>query len=303
MASKKKGKAATPVTAETHENPLISNNKLKQLYSSMLQCRMLDERVQALARKKKVAANYRSTKGLEAMLAAMLIDLLPQDTLSVQPGDQSSAFLKGLPLKAIFGQLYAAQKPQTAKSFKMQGDPAADLNLVPTASAPVQSSLATGVALGNKQGKTDAIVLAFAGDATTALDTLQEPLGFASRNELPILYVTESSADKEPEVPFPARAHAYGMPGITVDGYDVIAVYRVAQEAIGHARCGLGPTLVECITSAQPLRAADDPIARMERHLEKKRLFSAKWKQQVISKFQKELDKAIAAAEKQAARK
>lgn len=298
MASKTKGKAAAAVTAETHENPLISNNKLKQLYSAMLQCRMLDERLQSLAKKKKIAANYRSTKGLEAMLAAMLVDLLPQDTLSAQAGDQSSAFLKGLPLKTIFSQLYAAKNPRPSASHTAQGNPAANFNVLPVAGLNLQNNFATGIAIGNKQNKQEAIVLAFAGEASTALDTLQETFSYAGKYELPILYVTQCNADEEPVIPFHARAHACGMPGITVDGHDVIAVYRVAQEGLGHARSGFGPTLVECITSAQPLSASNDPISRMERHLEKKKLFSEKWKQQIIRKFQKELDKAVTAAEK-----
>jgi TPP-dependent pyruvate/acetoin dehydrogenase alpha subunit len=302
MASTNKRKAADAVTAETHENPLISNAKLKQLYAAMLQCRLLEERLQAIFGKKKAAAGHQSSYGMEAMLATMLVDLLPQDTLSASSADKAAAFLKGLPLRNIFRQMYASRKNRTTGSAFQQLDSAAELNLLSAPSLTVQNSLATGIAVGNRQSKNEGIVLAFAGDASTALEALPEFLRYASRHELPILYITQSPVDTLNAVPFHARAHACGMPGITVDGHDAIALYRVAQEAIGHARSGLGPTLVECITVPGKLNAAHDPLTRMEQHLLKKKLFSAQWKQQIASKFQKELDKAVTAAEKPTAR-
>ena len=105
--------------------------------------------------------------------------------------------------------------------------------------------------------------------------------------------------------------------GITVDGNDVVAVYRVAQEAIARARRGQGPTLIECKTyrwyghsEIDPAKYRDpeeverwkakDPIANMEKYLTGKGLFSAEWKQEIVDGFNKELDAAIEIAEKSA---
>jgi TPP-dependent pyruvate/acetoin dehydrogenase alpha subunit len=105
------------------------------------------------------------------------------------------------------------------------------------------------------------------------------------------------------------------FPGITVDGNDVVAVYRVAQEAIARARRGQGPTLIECKTyrwyghsEIDPAKYRDpeeverwkakDPIAGWRRYLTGKGLFTAEWKQEIVDGFNKELDAAIEIAEK-----
>ena len=124
----------------------------------------------------------------------------------------------------------------------------------------------------------------------------------------------------EPQSPNQSRdiaqkAQAYGFPGITVDGNDVVAVYRVASEAIAHARKGNGPTLIECKTyrwyghsEIDPAKyrdpeeverwKANDPILNMEKYLMRKGLFSEEYKQKVAAEFSKELGVAIESAEK-----
>jgi TPP-dependent pyruvate/acetoin dehydrogenase alpha subunit len=104
-----------------------------------------------------------------------------------------------------------------------------------------------------------------------------------------------------------------GLPSITVDGNDVVAVYRVASEAITHARMGHGPTLIECRTfrlsgpaamgaekGPRPdevaLRATDDPILNMEKYLTGKGLFSEEFKRRVALGFSKELEAVLGAA-------
>ena len=93
------------------------------------------------------------------------------------------------------------------------------------------------------------------------------------------------------------RAHDYGLPGITVDGEDVVAVYRVVSEAISHARRGNGPTLIECrpwVVAGRKKRAAGNAIRNMEEYLSRKGLFSAKHKSEVAAQFTRELEKAAA---------
>ncbi len=111
------------------------------------------------------------------------------------------------------------------------------------------------------------------------------------------------------------KAQAYGFPGITVDGNDVVAMYRVAYEAIQRARNGGGPTLIEAKTyrwhghssiDAAKYRAPAevetwkerDPIAAMERYLTRRNLFTPEWKQTIMESFGQELDEAIEFAEK-----
>ena len=88
----------------------------------------------------------------------------------------------------------------------------------------------------------------------------------------------------------------YGFPGITVDGNDAVAVYRVAQEATERARSGGGPTLIEA--QIFPGYGFSDPIAAMESYLTGKGLFSEGWKKEIMALFQRELDAAVDVAER-----
>jgi pyruvate dehydrogenase E1 component alpha subunit len=110
------------------------------------------------------------------------------------------------------------------------------------------------------------------------------------------------------------KAQAYGIPGISVDGNDVVAVYAAAREAIDRARKGKGPTLLECKTyrwyghsEIDPAKYRDpaevaywkskDPIAAMELRLESAGLWTEEWKKGLEAEFNREIDEAIAFAE------
>jgi len=116
--------------------------------------------------------------------------------------------------------------------------------------------IATGAGYSAKYQKTDQVSVAFFGDAASNHGNFHESINMAAAWKLPVIYVcennlygisvdirkvtnTENIAD---------RACAYGIPGKIVDGNDVLAVYRTAQEAVKRARRGLGPTLIECKT-------------------------------------------------------
>jgi pyruvate dehydrogenase E1 component alpha subunit len=90
------------------------------------------------------------------------------------------------------------------------------------------------------------------------------------------------------------KTKAYSFPTIAVDGNDVVAVYRVAHEAIAHARMGDGPSLIECQTDGP-----GDPILNMEKYLSGKGLFTDGFKAEVTDRFRRELDAAIEVAQKQ----
>jgi pyruvate dehydrogenase E1 component alpha subunit len=100
------------------------------------------------------------------------------------------------------------------------------------------------------------VVVCFFGDASTNQGTFHESLNLASIWNLPIVYVCENnyygiSMSQERHMvikDIADRAAAYGIPGLAVDGNDVLAVYEAAQEAIARARKGQGPTLIECKT-------------------------------------------------------
>ena len=116
--------------------------------------------------------------------------------------------------------------------------------------------IATGAAYSAKYRGTDQVTLAFFGDSASNEGAFHESLNMAAAWNLPIVYIIENnlygiSVDIRRvtrEHQLSKRAVGYGMPGVTVDGNDVFAVYEAVQEAVERARKGGGPTLIECKT-------------------------------------------------------
>ena len=115
---------------------------------------------------------------------------------------------------------------------------------------------AVGVGLSIQMRKTDQVVLTLFGDGAANEGAFHESLNMASIWNLPVIYLCENNqyamsmaferAFRVEQVS--ERAAAYGMKGLTVDGNDVIAVYKAVSEAAEQARKGAGPTLIEAIT-------------------------------------------------------
>lgn len=301
----------------------LGEEVLKRLYSYMLECRMVEERARLLFRQGKFAGNYYAAVGQEATEVGATIDLRPEDTVAPSHRNFVTNIMKGTPLKAMYAQLYARKtSPDQGRS-----SPAhcgyAPLNIItPASTIAAQLNIGTGVALAYKLQHKDNIVVALSGDGSTSLGLWHEAVNFAGVHKLPIVYVIENNLWAESVSvrlqtaveDLSVKAEAYGFPGITVDGNDVVAVYRVAREAIARARRGEGPTLIECKTyrwyghseidpakyrTAEELEywKSRDPIPAMERYLQKQGMWSDTWKQQLIDEFNKEIDAAIEFAE------
>lgn len=116
--------------------------------------------------------------------------------------------------------------------------------------------LACGAALTAKVLGTDEVCICFFGDGAAQEGTFHESLNLASIWKLPVIFIAENNgfAESTPASYHCAieniadRAASYGIPGASVDGMDVFAVYEAAQEAINRARRGQGPSLLECKT-------------------------------------------------------
>lgn len=116
--------------------------------------------------------------------------------------------------------------------------------------------LATGAALAAKYRKSGQVVICFFGDGASNEGMFHESLNIAGAFDLPVIYVCENNlyavGTRQSEVrkveDIADRATGYGMPGLVIDGNDVIAVYEAVKEAVSRARAGEGPTLIECKT-------------------------------------------------------
>ena len=284
-------------TAATEAQPakkafsLISDEKLLSLYAAMIKCRMLDERLRSAFGGGRLKVNGVSAAVDEAALVGVAIDLLSEDMISPSNREFMARFVKGAPLAGVIRE---------AKRGARKSGPSL---------APCSVSLiATGLALANRLRDNKKIAVAFLGGESVASNSCREALHFAGYNQLPILFVCHNSQQVE-GVDF----KAIGVPCIPVDGNDVVAVYRVACEAITHARKGNGPTLIECKTFALQGRksrgpglrnkpeqvkngAGNDPILNMETYLAGKGLFRKELKGEIIAAFTRDLDIALRTA-------
>ena len=134
-------------------------------------------------------------------------------------------------------------------------------------------------------------MVAFCEKEIASLGAWHEALKFAGVHKLPILYVVKSGAPDDAPAAEPAYleqfsfvARDYGIPGIIVDGRDVVAVWRVAQESIHRARNGAGATLIDCATGS-----ARDPLEHMEHYMRKRGAWDDDWRNQIAARINGEL--------------
>lgn len=136
---------------------------------------------------------------------------------------------------------------------------------------------ADGVALACRLRHQDSVVLCFLGDGATNRGDFHEALNFASVKRLPVIFIVENNqyamwtkiSSHLAINNIADRAIGYGIPGVVVDGNDVLAVYTVVQEAIKRARKGLGSTLIECKTYRLRDHAEGFPESRGKEEIEK----------------------------------
>ena len=136
--------------------------------------------------------------------------------------------------------------------------------------------IATGAAYSAKYRGTDQVAVSFMGDSATNEGTFHESINMAAAWNLPCIYVIENnlygiSVDIRDVTNTPdlaVRAQAYNIPGVVVDGMDVVAVYEAAQKAVERARKGEGPTIIECKTYRWQGHHVGDPATYRKRKSE-----------------------------------
>jgi len=239
---------------------LIPNEKLLQLYATMLKCRVIHERLRIFIKENELAVNLGASWGQEAAAVGLTIDLLPGDSVSPQPGDIIPFFISGLPLQDLLRSLFEPTNPAPSIGGQLK--------------------IATNAAMRNKLSNNKKIAVAISNESS-APSPWQRALASAVLHDLPIVFLSWS------RIPMKTKGHR--LPAIAVDGNDVVAVYRVASEAIAHARMGNGPTLIECQTY---ILNPGDPIQNMEKYLTRKGIFDPDLKNEIVAEFRNELDDA-----------
>ena len=235
----------------------ITRDTLLWMYRTMLTIRHFEERLHEEAAKGKTRGSIHTSDGQEAVPTGICAHLTSEDHIGSTHRGHGHSIAKGVDPKAmmaeIFGRATGVCKGKGG-SMHIADFSKGMLGTIGIVGASVP--LAVGAALSAKLDGTDRVGVAFFGDGGANQGVVHESMNLASIWKLPVVFVCENNyyADATPveyatAIPNIAdRAAAYSMPGVVVDGMDVFAVYDAAGEAIGRARAGQGPTLMECKT-------------------------------------------------------
>jgi pyruvate dehydrogenase E1 component subunit alpha len=283
---------------DTALEPKLADTELRSLYRSMLLARRLDERMVRLQRQGRIGT-FAPTKGQEAAQVGSVFSLRPTDWMVPSFRETAAMIWRGWPIEKLL--LFFAGHLEG-------GQPAPDQRDLPI-TIPVATQLphAVGLAYAAQYRGDDVVVMAYFGDGATSEGDFHEALNFAGVWHVPVVFVCQNN-QWAISVPLKKQTHsrtiaqkalAYGLPGIQVDGNDVLAVYAVAREAVERARAGEGPTLLECVTYRLGVHTtADDPtkyrseaevamweqkdpLTRYRAYLEKRNLLEEGLEQQV----------------------
>ncbi|MFC2017182.1 thiamine pyrophosphate-dependent dehydrogenase E1 component subunit alpha [Chloroflexota bacterium] len=231
----------------------ITKQEAVELYRLMLVSRAIEEKL-GVGR-----GGWHSAIGEEAVHVGSIFKLRNDDVIAPHfRGLLCEHYIKGLSAEKIFASLYG----RTTGPGRGKGLGGCigtlDLGIIPEASTVLAAPItfALGAALAAKLKGEDSVAVTTFGDGSSNRGEFHESLNFASIFTLPIVFVCINngwaiSTPVEKSVPtknIADRAASYNLPGVIVDGNDVLAVHEAVQEAVGRARRGNGPTLIECKT-------------------------------------------------------
>lgn len=315
--------AAEKPKAKLASRGVLSNQDRVELYYYMRLARECDNAILRLYRQGKMVGGAYTGYGNEATAVGSAYALEDHDYLFPMHRDLGAHLVKGQSLRNIFLQQLARANSFTRgrdgtghyadPSLKIYGNVSHLAAMIP---------MAVGVAMAAKMRKESAVVMNYIGDGGSNVGDFHEGLNMAAVMKLPFILIIENNqfAYSTPnEKQFAAqhlsdRAVGYGMPGVTIDGTDVIKVYEVCTQAVERARKGEGPSLIETITMRMHGHSASDdasyvpkgmieqwkrkdPIERLEKVLMNERLLTESSLKQMEEKISAAIEDAVKFAE------
>lgn len=309
----------------------ITKEEGLMLYRDMVLGRIFEDKCAEMYYRGKMFGFVHLYNGQEAVSSGIVKALRPdQDYVSSTYRDHVHALSAGVPPKEVMAELFGkatgcskgrgGSMHMFSAEHKLLGGYAFVAEGIPVATGAAYQSKYRHEVMGDPNPLQ--VTVCFFGDGASNNGQFFECLNMAALWNLPIIYVVENNkwaigmahdrATSQPEIY--KKASVFGMPGVEVDGMDVLAVYNVAREAVARARAGEGPTLVEALTYrfrghslADPdeLRAADekqfwgarDPIKRLAAYLLEQKLATQEELKEIDSEIQQEVDEAVKFAE------
>ncbi len=257
------------IAEETRKLPLnLSKEKNIDLYRKMLEIRCFEEKVFELYAQNLVPGTIHLYTGEEAVAVGVCGNLRKDDYITSTHRGHGHCIAKGAQPKRVMAEILGKKTGYCkGKGGSMH---IADFKvgmLGATAVVGAGLPIAMGAGLSIKLRRTDNVVACFFGDGASNQGTFHEAINMAAVWKLPVIFVCENNVyamgTRQSTVMLVKnvadRAVAYGIPGVAVDGNDVLAVYEAAQKAVEMARKGEGPTLIECKTYRHKGHSRIDP--------------------------------------------
>lgn len=303
------------------QESLYTDQQLIKMFSDMLLIRKFEEAVEKLFQEGKIPGTMHLCIGQEATAVGACVALTNTDKITSTHRGHGHSIAKGTEIKPMMAEILGkATGYCKGKGGSMH---IADLNVGNIGANGIVAAglpIAAGAALASKMKNEGYVVICFFGDGATNEGAFHEALNLASVWDLPVIFFCEnnlygmSGSIKEMVniEHISERAKAYGIPGVTISGNNVLEVARVTQEAVDRARNGKGPTLIEAETyrwrghsrsDARKYRTREeekewrknrDPIASFKEKLMEENILT----EDIFLKIEKRIDVEIAEAVK-----
>jgi 2-oxoisovalerate dehydrogenase E1 component alpha subunit len=251
-----------------HRTLGLNDEQVLGMYWFLLLSRRLDERIWILHRQHEIAFHISGIGHEGTQVGAVYALRKGHDWLHPYYRDMAMALTLGVTPREIMLSVYGKKGEPSSGARQMPSHFGSRPLKIVTGSSPVATQIpqASGIAFAIKYRGTDEIVLTSFGEGSTAEGDFHEGLNWAGIHKLPIIFLCENNQyaisvpqSKEMSVKNVAdRAAAYGLPGVVVDGNDVLRVYAAVQQAVERARSGNGATLIEAKTYRPVPHSSDD---------------------------------------------
>ncbi len=303
----------TPSGALTGEAP-FDLTMTRRLYRALVFARTYDRKGAALQRQGRLAT-YAPFEGQEAAQVGSAAALEPDDWMVPTYRDAAAMWMQGYPLELLLAGRTGDERG---------GSPPDHVPVLPP-SITVGGHMvhAVGLAWASRMLGEQRVALTYFGDGATSEGDFHEAMNLAAVFGAPCIFFCQNngwaisfprSAQTRSET-IAQKAIAYGMPGVQVDGNDVMAVFQATAEAVTRARQGQGPSLIEAVTyrmgphttADDPSRYRDDheadewrrrdPLERVRVYLSERDGWTLEWQQQIEAESTIEIERAVELAE------
>jgi len=235
----------------------LPREKLAWMLQKMCETRYFEEKAEDLYIRGLVHGTMHLSIGMEAASVGAIAALQPDDLIIHHHRGHGHTIAKGADITLMMAE-FLGKEPGYCRgrggSMHIADIPGGNLGATGVVASGIPT--AVGIALALQMRRSEKVLLSFFGDGATNLGEFHESLNMASVWKLPVVFLCDNNQygmsaaiKKVTNVErLSVRAISYGIPGETVDGNDVLAVYQAAQAAIERARLGEGPSLVENVT-------------------------------------------------------